>query len=65
MIRLHHLPYWHYDILYALTVLTRMNRTDDPRTHDALEILRGRRHGRNEMTTLNALRVLAAVRSRP
>ena len=30
-LRPRHPPYWHYDILYALTVLTRMNRTADPR----------------------------------
>jgi hypothetical protein len=42
-----------------------MNRTDDPRAHDALEILRSRRRERNEMITLNALRVIEVVRSRP
>lgn len=64
-LRPRHPPYWHYDILYALTVLTRMDRAADPRAHDALEILRDRRRGRNEMITLNALRVLEAIRSRP
>jgi hypothetical protein len=62
-LRLHHPPRWHYDILYALTVLTRMDRIGDPRAGDALDILRSRRlkNGRwrgNEMITLNALRIL-------
>jgi hypothetical protein len=63
-LRLHHPPRWHYDILYALTVLTRMGRIGDPRAADALDILRKRRlkNGRfrgDEMITLNALRILA------
>jgi hypothetical protein len=55
-----HPPGWHYDILYALTVLTRMGLGGDPRAGDALDILRGRRF-RNEMVMLNSLRVLYAV----
>jgi hypothetical protein len=54
-----HPPDWHYDILYALTVLTRMGLGGDPRAGDALDILRGRRF-RNEMVMLNTLRVLYA-----
>ena len=42
-LRLHHPPFWHYDILYALTVLGRMNRVGDPRAEDALAVLRQRR----------------------
>jgi hypothetical protein len=63
-LRPRHPPYWRYDILHALTVLTRMKRTGDPRARDGLEILRGRRRGRNEMITLNVLRVLAYADSR-
>lgn len=55
-----HPPDWHYDILHALVVLTRMGLGGDPRAGDALDILRGRRF-RNEMVTLNVLRVLYAV----
>jgi hypothetical protein len=62
--RLRHPPDWHYNILYALTVLTRMGLSGDPRAGDALEILRRRRHGKNEMVTLNVLRVLAYTDSR-
>jgi hypothetical protein len=40
---LHYPPYWHYDILQALVILGRMNLADDPRTHDACEILISRR----------------------
>ena len=30
-------PYWHYDILQALVILSRMGRLDDPRAADALD----------------------------
>jgi hypothetical protein len=36
-------PYWHYDILQALLVLTRMGRVNDPRASDALDELEHRR----------------------
>jgi len=36
-------PYWHYDILQALLVLTRMGRVRDPRAADALDELEHRR----------------------
>jgi len=36
-------PYWHYDILRALLVLTRMGRVVDPRASDALDELEHRR----------------------
>jgi hypothetical protein len=64
--KLRHPPDWHYNILYALTVLTRMGLSGDPRAGDALEILRRRRlkRGGNEMVTLNVLRVLAYTDSR-
>ena len=61
--KLRHPPDWHYNILYALTVLTRMGLGGDPRAGDAVEMLRRRRfrRGGNEMVTLNSLRVLYAV----
>jgi hypothetical protein len=64
--KLRHPPDWHYNILYALTVLTRMGLSGDPRAGDALDVLRRRRHkkGGNEMVTLNVLRVLAQTDSR-
>jgi hypothetical protein len=34
---LHHPPYWHYDILQALLVLSRMGMVHDPRAADALD----------------------------
>jgi hypothetical protein len=37
-------PYWHYDILQALLVLSRMGRADDPRASDALDELERQRH---------------------
>jgi hypothetical protein len=55
-----HPPDWHYDILHALVVLTRMRLSGDPRAGDALDMLRRRRF-RNEMVTLNALRILYTV----
>jgi hypothetical protein len=36
-------PYWHYDILQALLVLSRMGKAGDPRTADALDELERRR----------------------
>ena len=40
---LHYPPYWHYDILQALLVLSRMGKATDPRASDALEELQRRR----------------------
>ncbi len=43
---LHYPPYWHYDILQALLVLSRMRLTGDPRCSDTLGVLeRHRRPG--------------------
>ena len=42
-LRLHHPPFWHYDILHALLVLGRMGKSRDPRAQDALDVLRSRR----------------------
>ncbi|MGP3969303.1 hypothetical protein [Streptomyces sp. 6N223] len=36
-------PYWHYDILQALLVLSRLGKARDPRAADALEELERRR----------------------
>jgi hypothetical protein len=36
-------PYWHYDIVQALLVLSRMGRAGDPRGSDALDELEQRR----------------------
>ena len=40
---LHYPPYWHYDILQALLVLSRMQLTGDPRCRDAVAVLERRR----------------------
>ena len=39
----HYPPYWHYDILQALLVLSRMGKAGDPRADDALDELERRR----------------------
>ena len=38
----HYPPYWHYDVLQALLVLGRAGLAGDPRTADAVELLRSR-----------------------
>ncbi len=40
---LHYPPYWHYDILQALLVLSRLGLAADPRAADALDVLEQRR----------------------
>ncbi len=40
---LHYPPYWHYDILQALHLLTRLGRVHDERAADALDLLEKRR----------------------
>lgn len=40
---LHYPPYWHYDILQALLVTSRMGLATDPRASDALDLLERRR----------------------
>ena len=40
---LHYPPYWHYDILQALLVLSRMGKASAPRAGDALDELQRRR----------------------
>jgi hypothetical protein len=42
-LQLRHPPYWHYDILQGLLVLSRLGVVDDPRAADALDELEGRR----------------------
>jgi hypothetical protein len=32
-------PYWHYDIAQALLILSRMEKMDDPRVREALDVL--------------------------
>jgi hypothetical protein len=36
---LHYPPYWHYDVLQALLVLSRMGLAGDERARDGLELL--------------------------
>jgi hypothetical protein len=42
-VALHYPPYWHYDILQALLVLSRMGLASDPRAEDAVELIEERR----------------------
>jgi hypothetical protein len=39
----HYPPYWHYDALQALVVLSQMSLTGDPRAVDAVELVEQRR----------------------
>src|SRR5215218_9231729 len=55
---LHYPPYWHYDVLQALVVLSRLGMAGDPRAGEALD---WGRSGPNQLLTLNALRVLKAA----
>ena len=36
---LHYPPYWHYDFLQALVVLSRMGLARDARARDAVELV--------------------------
>jgi hypothetical protein len=38
--KLHYPPYWHYDVLQGLRLLHALDRLDDPRAGEALELLR-------------------------
>ena len=42
-VKLHYPPYWHYDILQALRVLALLGRLNDPRAHEALDVVEGKR----------------------
>jgi len=44
-VRLHYPPFWHYDVLAALSVLARMGRLQDPRCEDGMELVERRRLG--------------------
>ena len=37
--KLHYPPYWHYDVLQGLRLLRGVDRLDDPRASDALDLL--------------------------
>ena len=39
----HYPPYWHYDVLQGLRLLHAVDRLDDPRASDALDLLQGSR----------------------
>jgi hypothetical protein len=43
VVALHYPPYWHYDVLHALLVLSRLGLATDPRAGDALDLLEQRR----------------------
>ncbi|MFX1514168.1 MAG: hypothetical protein ACFFCQ_16445 [Promethearchaeota archaeon] len=42
-IKLHYPPYWHYDILIGLKVLTEVGKIKDPRCNDALDLLESKK----------------------
>jgi hypothetical protein len=42
-LKLHFPPYWHYDVLQALLILSRLGMVDDPRCADALDLLEAKR----------------------
>ena len=42
MLELHYPPYWHYDLLQALLVLSRMDLLGDERVSEALDILQAK-----------------------
>jgi hypothetical protein len=42
-LKLHYPPYWHYDILQGLLVLSRLGKATDPRASDAYDVLLERR----------------------
>ena len=37
----HYPPYWHYEVPQALLILSRMDKLDDPRAADGLDLLEG------------------------
>jgi len=41
--KLHYPLYWHYDVLQALTILSRFGPLGDPRLQEALDVLEGKR----------------------
>lgn len=42
-LKLHYPPYWHYDILQALLILSRLGPLEDPRLEEALDVIESRR----------------------
>ncbi len=42
-VALHYPPYWHYDFLHGLLVLSRLGLLPDPRADDAIDLLESRR----------------------
>ena len=42
-LKLHFPPYWHYDVLQALLILSRLGVIDDPRCADSLDLLEAKR----------------------
>lgn len=42
-VKLHYPPYWHYDILQAMLVLSRRKSLNDPRCEEALKLLESKR----------------------
>ena len=39
----HYPPYWHYDVLQVLLILSRMGKVVDPRTAEGIDLLLGLR----------------------
>jgi len=42
-LRLHYPPYWHYDVLHGLLVLSRCGKASDPRAVGALDLIEAKR----------------------
>jgi hypothetical protein len=42
-LRLHYPPYWHYDILHCLLILSRLGIAKDHRASEALDIIESKR----------------------
>jgi hypothetical protein len=40
----HYPPYWHYEVPHALLILSRMDKLDDPRAADGLDLIEGLQH---------------------
>jgi hypothetical protein len=44
LLKLRFPSYWHYDVLQGLWVLSRLDRSSDPRAGEALDLLESKRH---------------------
>jgi hypothetical protein len=42
-LNLHYPPYWHYDVLQGLLILSRSGRAGDPRAEEALDLVQSKR----------------------